>query len=590
VTGVTASSSVLQPGFPFVVTYKTQSAAGQPVLVDASLHRTGTDPITDLPNVVSRLVPAGTGSITRNFNLPLSSPPGGYTLYVRLVQDYNGNGVIDAFETIIADMRVPVSVATPGPLVDKLAVSPAVIAPGQPATITATVTALPGKTLTTLRLFRSEGQSGPGAWTQVQTRSLSNVSSYQASFADNPPTIRRHWYALQAVDNAGQTAPAGYNFQPVSVLVTINDSQPPVITWSSPADGAVNSTNGNFTGTVTDNDRVESTFYRVDDGEWKYLSLISNNWYMAPSDEAGPHQVTIRTMDRSGNTVEQSRTYYRTPVAGGTDFDEDQVFTGPSDHNPNWQLSLMGDAQITGGRIDAPNQGDSATFSRRKLVPSWAKSAEVSYQCGPTGSSFSWNRNGFGPIVVRLVPGGPGPWQLQSGPQANPITIPLASFTANASTRLSVLIRVTGLQWYCRVVLAGAAPLTLVESMQTISNLTVFPLEDATFQTGTPAQSGSLNGGPGWLDDISFRAFRSFQSFDCRELRPLTLTATERPFTVNWGSVPGRFYQLETLNTGTGQWTPVGGIVPATGILTSQNLTFPRIRPSAMVRARQLQP
>ena len=579
---VSTSPVVAQPGFPFVITYRTQSPSGQPVLVGASLHRLNAAPITDSAYEVPRFAPAGSGTFTRNFTLPLNTPQGTYTLLTRLAQDYNNNGVIDEFETIITENRLPMSIAPPGPLVNGLAVSPAIVAPGQQVTITAMVTALPDSSLTTLKLFRAEGEAAAGAYTMVQSRDMGNNASYDVLLTDRPPSIRRYWYALQAFDNTGRAAPDGPYFRPVNMRVTVGDTQPPVLNWNAPVDGAVIVPNTNFTGAITDQDIVESAAYRIDESEW--AGLGTSGWFINSGAAAGSHQITIRATDRSGNTVVQSRAFYIPPQPGGSDFDEDQTFTGPADHNPNWQLGLQGGAQIANGRIDAPLPGDAATFTRMKPPPSWAESVEVSYQCGVGGAALTWDRNFFSPLLVRIVPTGTGQWQLQTGDTNNWLSIPLAPFQADASTRLSVLVRLTGGQLYCRVVHVNAAPRVLAESLQSLPNFSPAALQAITFHTGSPAASS------GWLDLISFRALRAGQAFVCRPLRPLPVTTTERPLSVDWSSIPGRLYQLEFLNPGTGLWSPTGGLLPATGLLTTGTLTFPQTRASALVRVRSMLP
>ena len=579
---VSTSPLVPQPGFNFVITCRTQSPSDQPVLVGASLHRYNTVPITDLAYEVPRFVPAGSGSFTRNFNLPLNTPQGTYTMLIRLAQDYNNNGVIDDFETTITEKRLPLSITPPGPLVTGLAVSPATMAPGQQATITATVTALPGSSLTTLKLFRAEGESVPGAYTLVQSRNIGSSTGFDALITDRPPSIRRYWYALQAFDNTGRAAPDGPYFRPVSMRVTVGDNQPPVLAWNAPGDGAVIAPNSNFTGTITDQDIVESAAYRVDDSDWEKLG--TSGWFIYSGASAGSHSITIRATDRSGNSVVQSRSYYIAAPPGSADFDEDQLFSGTSDHNPYWQLGRSGGAAITNGRIDAPALGDRAIFTRMKPPPGWAESVEVSFQCGVDGAAVTWDRNFFRPLLARIVPAGTGLWQLQTGDTSNWLSIPLAPFSAGASTRLSVLLRLTGNQFYCRVVHVGATPQLLADSLQTLPNLSPATLQNITFQTGSPAA------GPGWLDDISFRALRAGQAFACRQIRPLLFTTSDRSFSVDWSSIPGRLYQLEVLNAATGQWSATGGPTPATGLLTGQNLTFPRTRPSALVRVRQVLP
>ena len=579
---VATAPVIPQPGFTFTITCSTHSPAGQPVLVGAGLHRTGTPPIEDIPNNVPRFAPPGAGSFTRNFNLPLNTPQGNYTLLVRLVQDYNGNGIIDNQDFVITEQRVPLLVAPPGPLVEGLAISPASMAPGQSATITATVTSLPGSTLGLLKVFRSEGASAPGLWTWVDSRNMNSNTRYDVSIQNQPPSIRRYWYALQATDNLNRTAPDGPYFRPVSVLVTIGDRTPPVLTWTSPADGAVISPSTPLSGNITDNDIIESASYRMDDDTWQPLS--PGFWNVFPAAGAGPHSISVRATDRSGNTTIQTRFYYIAGQSSGSDFDEDQDFTSPSGHQPFWRTGFQGLAGIMNGRIESPDDSSPATFSNFKRPLPWARSVEVSFQCGPEGAGFTWDRNFFDDLLLRVVRSAPNQWQLHAGQVNTYQTIPLTLTGMTPDARLSVLGRFAEGTFYCRVVTVDAAAAVVAESSQSLTNLGIFDLGDALFQvTGTAT-------GAAWLDDVSFRALRPENFLRCRGVTALPPTATQRSFTVDWFSVPGRLYHLELMDPVTRQWARTDGPVSGTGLITSRTLTFPKTRPSALLRVRQLRP
>ena len=572
---------VLQPGFNFVITCHTSSPSGQPVLVGASLLRANAVPVDDKPNDVPRFAPAGTGSFTRNFNLPLTTPQGSYTLLVRLVQDYNGNGDIDPLDTVITETRLPLLIAPPGPLVEGLAVSPQTMAPGQQAVITASVSALPGSTLGLLKLFRAEGETEPGPWTMVQSRNMNNVGQYGASFTDRPPSIRRYWYVLQAFDNAGRGAPDGPYFRPVSVRVTIGDTRAPILTWGAPSDGAVIGANAMIQGSITDNDLMETATYRTDDGGWEPLG--TTGWLIWPAAGAGPHSVTIRATDRSGNSVQQTRLYYLAPQPGGPDFDEDQSFAGASDPNP-WILSLQGAAAVMNGRLEAPGTGSSGSLSRFKRPPVWAQSLEVSFQCGPLGASMTWDRDFFARPLVRVVRTGAGLWQLDAGLLDSYQTIPLNLLSMDPEARLSVLVRVTEGSLHCRVVTVDAAAVEVAVSWQSLPNLRMDALGTCTFLT-----EGS-EAGTGWLDDISFRALRAENVLRCRNIPTLQQGGTQRSFRLDWASVPGRLYQVELMDSVTRQWARTDLPVTASGLSTSHTLGFPGTRASALLRVRQLRP
>ncbi len=572
-----------QPGFTFTITCNTRSPAGQAVLVGAGLHRAGTTPIEDIPNNVPRFAPAGTGNFTRNFILPLNTPQGSYTLLVRLIQDYNGNGDIDNQDFVITEKRVPLLIAPPGPLVEGLAVSPASMAPGQRATITATVTALPGSSLGLLKLFRAEGAGAPGPWTLVDSRNMNNAGRYDVFLQNQPPSIRRYWYVLQAFDNLNRGAPDGPYFRPVSVLVTIGDRTPPVLTWNTPADGAVVAANNQLSGNITDNDIVESASYRMDD-DITWQPLNTGFWNMFPANGAGPHSISIQATDRSGNTNTQTRLYYVAPQPDGTDFDEDQDFTSPSGHQPFWGTGFQGSAGIMNGRFESPDDNSPATLTRLKRPPVWAASAEVSFQCGLEGAWFTWDRNFFDTLLLRVVRSAPGQWQLHAGPSNNYQTIPLILTNPATDARLSVLGRFANGTFSCRVVTADAAATVAAESAQTLTNLTIVELETITFHATGTATAGA------WLDDISFRALRPENSLRCRGVTALTPTATQRSFTVDWFSVPGRLYQFEMMDPATRQWLRTDAPVSSSGLITSRTLTYPKSRSSALLRVRQLRP
>ena len=579
---VVTSPPLPQPGFNFVITCHTRSPSGQAVLVRASLHRINTTPLDDPPNDVPRFAPAGAGSFTRNFNLPLTTPQGSYTMLVRLVQDYNGNGTIEAFETVITEKRIPLLVPPPGPLVDGLVVSPATMAPGQQATITASISALPGSSLGQLKLFRAEGETAPGPWTLVQTWNMNNAGQYGASFTDRPPSIRRYWYAVQAFDNTGRGAPDGPYFHPVSVRVTINDHHPPVFTWAAPADGAAIALNAMIQGSMADNDLIETASYNMDDGGWEPLG--TNGWFIWPAAGAGPHNITIRATDRSGNTVQEKRLYYVIPQPGGTDFDEDQAFTTTSGHHPYWSLGVEGAAAIMNGRTEAPGAGDSATLNRFKRPPAWAHSLEVSYQCGPAGGSMTWDRDFFPRLLVRVVRTGTGQWQLHAGQLSVYQTIPLNLTSMAPEARLSVLARISEGTLYCRVVTADANANTLADSLQSLPNLSLPALGSCTFQT-----EGN-DSGTGWLDDLSFRALRAENALRCRDVLAFQPVGGQRNFRVDWTSVPGSTYQMEVTDPITGQWARTGAPVVAQGISTRQTLVFPTARKAALLRVRHVLP
>ncbi len=333
---------------------------------------------------------------------------------------------------------------------------------------------------------------------------------------------------------------------------------------------------------MADNDLIETAAYNMDDGAWEPLG--TTGWFLPPAVGAGPHNITIRATDRSGNTVQERRLYYVSPQPGGADFDEDQAFTTASGHNPYWSLGLEGAAAIMNGRMEAPRAGDSASLNRYKRPPVWAHFIEVSYQCGPAGGSMTWDRDFPPQLLVRVVRGGTGQWQLHAGQLSVYQTIPLNLTGMAPEARLSVLARISGGTLYCRVATADANATTVADSLQSLPNLSMPALGSCTFQT-----EGN-NSGPGWLDDLSFRALRAENALRCRDVMAFPSVGGQRNFRVDWTSVPGRTYQFERTDPITGQSARTGGPVVANGLATSQTLVFPTTRKAALLRVRHLLP
>lgn len=584
-----------QPGCRLQINGTAVCSGQQPVIIGASITK-GAVTHNDTPHDVTAVI-QGTTAFSRVFDIPWSATAGVWTVRVALWQDGDANGTLGSADRVLAEMSRTVYITDPLPKVMPVVVNPVQMAPGAQATITAQVFAVPGTNVVTARLFRAESQTypDPSSWTLINTRTLNPVitnSGGTVTFTDQPPTIRRYWYAINATDNLNRTGPIGVTmFQPDDVIVTIGDRTPPVINWTYPTtDGLVINAGNQPTGTATDNDRIERFEYSYNGEAWQAISLSGNNWFLSYSGGAtstGSHRLTLRATDRSGNVTTSTRLYYIPPSGNNNlDFDETLDFTG--DTAPFWwsrsfQEPDPSTAGFSAGRMHATGDGATATLDANKRLTDPATFAvEASFLTGPEGATLNWNRLFFNDLTVRILRPSTSQWQLQTGDSNNPQTTPLVIPGNIEPQSITVFIVISDGRFYVR---AGRAAWPYeVFAQSTILNSQFSPGSLGSCRFILTGNSR----GPAWLDNITFRELRQPTDVFAPRSTGFTGGATPR-FNLEWMSFPGRSYVVELNDTGT--WRTHNATFPATGLVTTTNAAGPVPGVSkAQARIRQVIP
>ncbi|MDT8375086.1 MAG: Ig-like domain-containing protein [Bacteroidales bacterium] len=135
--------------------------------------------------------------------------------------------------------------------------------------------------------------------------SVDSSQSDTISFSSKGLELRQYLIKLQHYSGESQKSIAGISF-------TVRDGFSPILIVNAPEEGREYGTPVIISAIATDDKSgVESVEYRIDNGEWRELSLAdsmsgiySASWN-PPSGAGGEHVITFRSTDRSGNTSEE---------------------------------------------------------------------------------------------------------------------------------------------------------------------------------------------------------------------------------------------------------------------------------------------
>jgi len=187
----------------------------------------------------------------------------------------------------------------PPPPVDTVAPTVEITAPADGALVSALLT-VSGSAADNVALAAIEVQIDGGAFESASGAASWTFDLDTTQLADGPHSI-----TARATDTAGLQASAAVQ---VNVDNAIVDLQPPQVNISSPLDGATVGGAITMTGTASDDMALGRVEVQVDDGSWQEASG-SSSWSLPIDTQqlvSGPHTLTARAVDSSGNSASAS--------------------------------------------------------------------------------------------------------------------------------------------------------------------------------------------------------------------------------------------------------------------------------------------
>jgi len=183
--------------------------------------------------------------------------------------------------------------------------------PSAPANLAATASSQSQINLTWAASTDNVGVAGynvyrgtsPEAITTKLNTSLVTTTSLGDNTGLTPSTT--YYYQVEAVDAAGNKSDKSTS---ASAATLEADTAAPTVTITAPANGSTVSGHVSISARATDNRAVARTEIYIDGKFYAYSnsSSVTYSWNTNPKRWEGPHTITVKATDTSGNTAEQS--------------------------------------------------------------------------------------------------------------------------------------------------------------------------------------------------------------------------------------------------------------------------------------------
>ncbi len=157
---------------------------------------------------------------------------------------------------------------------------------------------VPGSNFASYKIEAGLGRA-PTSWTTLATSTNQVISGVLATVDTTQMSDGKYIFRI----TARATGNKKYQFQVHDVEVdNVQDRQPPVVTITSPSNGATVSRFVNITASVTDNEGVKYAYFYID-GVWKRTDSYApySYYWNSASVSNGSHSMYVRAVDTSNN-------------------------------------------------------------------------------------------------------------------------------------------------------------------------------------------------------------------------------------------------------------------------------------------------